>query len=97
MAAETAISAQHATLDADTVDTVTLSSNFRHVEVANWGTSGRIYFTTNGAAPTVGGDDTYVVGPGQALEVATGTSSTATTFAVKLICSSANEYTVTGF
>lgn len=94
MAAETAIRAQHATLDADTVDTVTLGSNWAHAEVANWGATARIYFTTNGDAPTVGGDDTYVVGPGQAVTIDTPSASPTV---IKLICSAANDYSVTGF
>lgn len=93
MATLSATRAKHATLVAATVDTVTLGANYARVEIFNRSSSGYIYATTNGTTPTSGGDDTYVIGPGQAIQVDT-PSPTATV--VKLICATANDYSVTG-
>ena len=94
MATNTANRAQHATLTPDTVDTVTLGSNWANVEVLNRSTSGWITFNVNSSSsPVIGADETYVVGPGSAVVVPT---PSPTPTVVKLICASANEYSVTG-
>lgn len=84
---------KHATLSAATVDTVTLTADYRSVEVKNRASSGSgIFFTVDGSTPTVLGDDTFVVLPGEALVVPSGLSSDA----VKLISATADAYSVTG-
>ena len=90
MASYTAAKSKHQTLAANTVDTVTLSQDHWYVEVSNWGVD-RLYFTVDGSTPTVGGDDTWVVGGGGSLRVATGGPSAE---AYKLICASPNAYSV---
>jgi hypothetical protein len=93
MATYNVIKAKHQTLVASTVDTVNLSGGFNYVEVSNWG-SARIFFTIDGSTPTVGGDDSYPVGPGGSLPVPV---TTPATVAVKLISAGANDYSVVGF
>lgn len=97
MATLTAVKSKTATLAASTVDTVTLSGGGLEVEVTNWGASNRISFSTDGTTPTVDGDNFYPVGPGQSLKVpATGYDPDpgAEDIVVKLICSTANAYSV---
>jgi hypothetical protein len=53
------------TATADTVDTITFSSSVYKVEVYGDGTDA-LYFTTNGTAPTVGGNGTYFLPSGSA-------------------------------
>lgn len=86
------IRSRHKTLVAATVDTVTFSTNFGHVEVKNRASSGAgIFFTVNGAAPTALADDTFVVMPGESLQVRLESGDT-----VKLISATADAYSVTG-
>jgi hypothetical protein len=98
MATPTAVKTKTTTLTAATVDTVTLTGGGLEVEVTNWGASNRISFTTDGSTPTVDGDNTYPVGPGQSLRVPGGTydpaAAGAEALVVKLICSTANAYSV---
>ena len=85
------VRAKHATLTAATVDTVAFATNVSSVEVVNRASSGAgISFTTDGVAPTALGDDTYWVGPGDALVVEVGAGDT-----VKLISVTADPYSVT--
>lgn len=90
MAAYTVGVAKHATLVASTVDTVTIPAAADEVEVVNRSTGYALYFSTTGT-PTVAGDDTFYVGPGEALTVPG--SKVGTT--VKLISSAACAYSVT--
>jgi hypothetical protein len=92
MASYTVTTDKHATLVANTVDTVTLTvqEGGRQIEVLNRGTD-YLSVTTNGATPTLLGDDTKVVMPGQAITL--GPVSTATVV-VKLISASATPYSV---
>lgn len=93
MASYSVALAKHATLAASTVDTVTLTADFKAVEVTNRATSGLgISFTVDGSTPTALGDNTFWVGPGQSLTVPSGASSDA----VKLISASADAYSVAG-
>lgn len=92
MASYSSTRSKHATLAPATVDTVVLSFNFAFVEVVNRATAGAgIFFTTDGTDPTVSGDNTYWVGPDDALIVRAGAADT-----VKLISATADSYTVTG-
>lgn len=84
---------KHATLTAATVDTVTFSGEHPAVEVVNRATSGDIYFTVDGTTPVSAANDTYFVGPGQALTVSLPTSQPD---AVKLISAGTPAYSVTG-
>jgi hypothetical protein len=92
MASYSVTTAKHATLAANTVDTVTLSNTVYTlatavlVEVSNWHSSALIYFSTDGSTPTVAGNDTYVIGPGGSLTVAG--------YVVNLISASAAPYSV---
>lgn len=66
MASGTANIAYHSTLVASTVDTVTLDKGAEYITVVNRSGAAEIYFTvgttvTPPAAPTVGGNDTYVL------------------------------------
>jgi hypothetical protein len=60
---------KHATLVANTVDTVPFSTKPKSIEVRNRDASAFIFFRTDGTAPTVNGDDTDLLGPGERLEV----------------------------
>jgi hypothetical protein len=56
------------------VTTVTFTARYGDIEVQNLEPAGAadtsiIYFTTNGTAPTVGGQECFAVEPGQTLEV----------------------------
>jgi hypothetical protein len=88
----TANVSKHATLTANTVDTVTLASDFNAVEVLNRGTT-ELYFTVDGSMPTVQGNDTLVLTAGAALSA---TSPLTTATVVNLISSAATAYSVTG-
>lgn len=61
------------------------------VEIKNRG-SVPIFFRLDGTAPTVGGDDAYVVAPGESLQTPSVFSSPVS---VKLIASAACDYSVT--
>lgn len=93
MATETSRFAVHNTLTAATVDIITLTENTSDtIEVFNHSATGDIYFTVDGTTPVVAANDTYRVKPGSGLVV----TSIATPDVVKLICATANEYSVTG-
>ena len=94
MATYTVNQAKHATLTAATVDTVTFPDADHSVEVYNRSAAGYIYFTTDNSAPTVAGDNTFVVGPGQALPIPDAAVESAN---VKLISATADAYSVTAF
>ena len=76
-------------------DVVTLTTKeFTHAEVVNLGT-GRVFFTVgNEPAPTVGGNDCFVVGPGMTRLVPD--DSPATETVVRLTSAIATDYVVTG-
>lgn len=97
MATYSGASSQHQTLTAATVDTVTLNADYDNVEVLNRASSGDIYFTVGGSTapttPVVGAAGTYIVQPGQTLQVPVKASGNTV---VKLISSAAAAYTVTG-
>jgi len=69
MATYTVKSSKHATLVASTIDTVKFSTRPRAVEIRNLNSTALIYFTVDGSAPTVGGDDTYRLSPNETLQV----------------------------
>lgn len=52
---------EHVTLVADTVATVTLTTNAGSIEVVNRTGTAEVYFTTDETTPTVEGDDTHVL------------------------------------
>jgi hypothetical protein len=56
-------------LAANTADTVTLSSKPASIELRNFSTTAVIFYRVDGVAPTVSGDDTYRLGPEEALQV----------------------------
>ena len=85
----------HKTLTAGAPDTVNLTNPaWTWVEVINHHTTARIYFTVDGSAPTVGGDNTFVVPPyssATAQDVSLVTNSV-----VRLISDTACPYSVAG-
>ena len=52
---------RHITLTANTVSTVTLDGDYNNVEVLNVSGAAAVYFTVNGATPTVKGNGTVVL------------------------------------
>lgn len=95
MAAYTVTYAKHATLVASVVDTVTLNAPRHTVAVVNRG-AGPIYFrlfTMGAAAPTVAGDETYVVGSGETKVV----TSENPVSSVSLIAAGAEAYSVEAY
>lgn len=94
MASYQIVMSKHATLAGSTVDTVTFQQRWPAVEVNNRSSSGDIYFTVDGTAPTPAADNTYFVGPGQALVVDLPHASDPDS--VKLISTGTPSYSVTG-
>jgi hypothetical protein len=83
---------KHSTLGAATVDTVTLTKEYSFVEVVNRDATAAnvIYFTADGSTPTVAGDNTIVVAPGQRVSVAP------EGLVIKVIGAAASPYSVHG-
>jgi hypothetical protein len=88
MAAQTAVKAQHATLTAAEVDTITFSGSGSTIRVRNRGTAGDIYFTLDNSTPVTLADDTYFCGPGENVIVETSQK------VVKLISAGTPAYSV---
>ena len=86
-------SAQNGTLTASTVATVTVSDAFPGINIVNRSQTGTIWVTLDGSTPTVAGANCYPVLGVRYFNVA-GPHATAVT--VKLISSSALDYTVEG-
>jgi hypothetical protein len=83
---------------ANTVDTVSFTGDILNVEVCNRDGAAVIFFRIDGVAPTVAGDNTYVVLPGGALKVHPDlVDIVAGIEQVQLISSGAAAYSVTGF
>jgi hypothetical protein len=100
MAAYTVATAKHATLTANSVDTVTLTGftflGNRSVEVFNHSTGADLlWFTTDGTTPAPKGDDCYFVRPGTGLTATLRSTQAGNSAVVKLTCSSAVDYSVT--
>ena len=93
MAAYSVTRAKHATLVISTVDTVTFGETNTGVRVHNRSTTAAnvIYFTTNGATPTVAGDNTFCCPAGQSVTVP---DSQFVGADVKLISATADPYSV---
>lgn len=66
MASYTVARAKHATLAANTVDTVTFTLEHANVEILNRSAVDYLYARTDGTAPTVAGDDCDAIPPGGA-------------------------------
>jgi len=83
--------AKHATLGVATVDTVTFPAGYAYntVQVVNRDATSAIFFTTDGSAPTVNGDECFCVAPNKEVVVGLGGGG-----AVKLIAAAASAYTV---
>lgn len=102
MATGSAAVAYHGTLTIDTVDAITLTLNHRWVTVYNRAATGDIFVTTNNVDPTLAGADTYVVPAAQNVLIPVSyppnepALSVANTPVVKLICHTANAYSVVG-
>jgi hypothetical protein len=86
------IKVRHGATTSNTVATVNLGHDADTVEVVNRGAAD-LYFRFDGENPTVAGNDTEIVTPGTALEVARRASGNAV---VKLVSASGVAYTVRG-
>jgi hypothetical protein len=53
------------TFTASTVATVSFAARYQFIEIKNLDATNPVYYTTNGATPTVGGAGCYVAGPGE--------------------------------
>lgn len=82
----------HGVLAANTVATVTLTSDHANVEVVNRGTD-EIFFTVDGPAPTIDGADVEIVPGSSALQVAAPAKDATD---VRMISAGAPKYTVRG-
>ena len=69
MASYTVKRSKHATLVANTADTVTLTSRPTSVELRNFDSTAVIFFRLDGTAPAVSGDDTDRLGPDETVQV----------------------------
>lgn len=99
MATQTAISSQHATLTASTMDTITLSNPAERIIIMNRSTTAGncIFATINGPDPTVGGDDTIAIPAGMTyVTPESQTFASSIDSVVKLISSTADAYSVMG-
>lgn len=99
MTSYSAASAVHKTLTAATVDMVTLTGNDGPIEVVNRGSSDPLYVTVGldtavPSAPTVEGNDTFIVPAGAVRTIPVTGASTGTDFVVKLIAATAVAYSV---
>jgi hypothetical protein len=90
------ISSKHAQLAANTVDTVTLVSDYSQVEVINRDGAAEIYFTVDGAAPTVGGDNTHMIPAAISGMTANAYAESGSPTVVRLISAGTPQYTVRG-
>lgn len=90
MASYTVNRAKSATLTISTVDTVTFPAAYPYlmVEVVNRDATNPIFFTADGTAPTVAGDDCFCVAPSQTVRMGFPGG------AVKVISAAASPYTV---
>ena len=97
MPAYTVRTAKHQTLAANTEDTITLTSSPERVEV--YARTADIWFTVDGTAPTVRGDNVYVVTAGTSLIVGTGASSLTIVppkpVVIRLLSATSTDYSVT--
>lgn len=84
---------RHGTLTASTVATVTVSGDYRTVDVWNLTGTAAIYFTLDGSTPTVQGNDTFVV-PAAVGSVRLLSPAVDTALTVKLISSGTPSYSV---
>ena len=96
MAAQTAVTAQTATLSANTVDSILLSGPRSWIQVVNHTASTSIYVTRGVTVagtvdPTVAGDDCFVCLPGIPLNL---NLRSASTVCLKLISAGTPTYTV---
>lgn len=90
-----AVDAQHGTLVASTVATVTLVGDYTRVEVLNRSGTAEIFFTVDDTAPTVAGSGTYILPAIAGASLVTPSPSAAATI-VRLISSGTPTYSVTG-
>lgn len=97
MATGSAKRSYHSTIaSGGTAETVTLDG-WNQVEVVNRDATAEIYFTTDGSTvPTVGGAETDVLTPGQALVVPSGRSSTNNTLVKVIASATGTKYSVRG-
>lgn len=94
MASYAVIRSKHATLSAGVVDTVTFASEWHAIEVLNRSRDAAhlVYFRCDGAAPTVTGEDAFVVRAGETLALNLFGSGV-----VKLVSPSSPDYSVTAY
>ena len=86
---------EHITLTASTVATVTLDADYNFVEVVNVDGAAAVYFTVDGATPTIAGAGTIVLPAAiSGIEVQPWTSGLTT---IKLISSGTPKVAVRGW
>lgn len=96
MATHSDVRIKHAQLTADTADTVILDGDYRQVEVINRDGAEEIFFTVDGPAPTVAGDDTHILPAAlSGVTVPAGAANGEPTI-VRLISTGTPTYTVRG-
>lgn len=83
---------RHVTLDADTVETVSISAEVEFIEVLVRTADAAVFFTVDGTDPEVAGNDTYVALGVGGLTVRIGAQST-----VKMISSGTPDVSVSGY
>lgn len=85
---------RHGTLVASTISTVTFPSDVLQLEIINRSGSAEIYYTVDGSAPTVGGNDVPVLPAAICVDKTISPGSGATV--IKLISSGTPTYTIKG-
>ena len=94
-ASYTVASAKHAILVAATVDTITITRSFGAVRVTNYASNTvPLWVRLDGTAPTVGGDDNYIIPVGESKDLPPPATES---IVVKVISANANGYSVEGF
>lgn len=87
---------KHGQLTAATVDTVNLDGDYSEVEVINRDGAAEIFFTVDGGAPVVAGDDNHILPAAISGVTVNASKETGDPTVVKLISSGTPKYTVRG-
>lgn len=96
MATYSGMRIKHQQLTAATVDTVTLNADYPQVEVVNRDGAAAIFFTIDGDAPTVEGDNTHVLPAAISGVTVPSNADTGDPTVVRLISSGTPKYSVRG-
>lgn len=88
---------RHVTLVASTVNTVVLDADYANIEVVNVTGTASVYFTVNGATPTVKGTGTVVLPAAIGGVTMPGYSGSGTATTVRLISAGTPDIAVRGW